>query len=805
LTNDKLTLSVNAQDASYQVQTRTAGARPVLNAQVGAQVDYQWLQSKNYPHHSVSQSTFTDALGRGRQLVVSCSGLEGKPDLDFVLQLYDQAPYGAIQVVVKNHTGKPVTVQAIRSAEAISQPLLDLGGRESADRVLSDSFSENWPTLVIYDLGQAPGKMHRGYGSQMIYNRESKQSLFLAALTADRFMTMLHLGYDGSGEAAKITSFTVDDAGTTESQKDNALRRAPADNQIDISLPLAVGQNMSSERLMIAAGPDYLSQLSAYGDAIRRLHNARVSSENMLGWWSWTTYYAYINEGAMLSNARWMAEHLKPLGYKYFHIDEGYYYARGEYMTPNATTFPHGMAAYGDQIRQLGLTFCAWIAPFEVSERAWIYQHHKDWLVHTADGKPIAIAVADEGANDTLYALDTTHPDAQEYMRQTYRKLTQEWGMHYIKLDFMDTAAIEGYRYRPNTTALEAQRIGLQIIRDTVGEDVLLDKDGSPMLTPVGLVDEGRTSTDTAHSFQSTRNAAPGIAARFYMHRNWFVSDPDAFNLTPTPAVIRGGRGGAGRGQARPTVSLSEAQVSIMLSAVSGGMFEIGDDLPTLAADKARLALVENKDLLQVAKLSRAFTPMDLLSYESEDELPSIFFLRQGPRQSMLAVFNWTEKPRTHSLTLAELGLPADHSFRSVDVLNQGEASGVTGGAIRLTNLPPHSVKVLKLIDGGIPAAAPSITAAVPPEAHVGEPTHLSAQAQESAVPAVSFRWDFGDGTNAEGSAVWHTFTRSADTTVHLTVDGLDGVPAQQSFQVKVTGTIPPPGEARRLIEPPNR
>ena len=121
-------------------------------------------------------------------------------------------------------------------------------------------------------------------------------------------------------------------------------------------------------------------------------------------------------------------------------------------------------------------------------------------------------------------------------MRDTYRTLVREWGVRFIKLDFMDTTAIEGYHYRPNTTALEAQRIGLQIIRDTVGDEVILDKDGSPMLNPVGLVDTGRISADTGHSFERTRNAASGIAARFYMQRNFFVNDPDAFNVTATPS-----------------------------------------------------------------------------------------------------------------------------------------------------------------------------------------------------------------------------------------------------------------------------
>jgi hypothetical protein len=218
-------------------------------------------------------------------------------------------------VVVRNHTAKAVSVQAIRSAEAISQPVINLDGSESADRVLSDSYSENWPTLVIYDLGQAPRQMHRAVGSQLIYNRDSKQSLFLGTLTADRLITIFHLGFQGSGEAAKIASFTIDATGTTEIQKDNALRRAPPEEQIELSLALNPGQNMTSERLMIEAGPDYLSQLLAYGDAIRRLHQARVSAENLLGWWSWTSYYTSINEGVTLTNAKWLAAHLKPLGY----------------------------------------------------------------------------------------------------------------------------------------------------------------------------------------------------------------------------------------------------------------------------------------------------------------------------------------------------------------------------------------------------------------------------------------------------------------------------------------------------------
>ena len=798
LTDDELSLTVNAQEGSYQLSLHDG--QPVLSSRVAAQVDHQWLRSTDYPRHQASESTFEDDLGSGRQVTVTCSGLDGKPDLVYVLQLYKRRPSGTVQVKVQNSAGKEVTVQAIRSVEAIGEPILNLGGAPSADRVLSDSFSEDWPDLALYDLGGAPGGMHRGAGSQLIYNRESKQSFFLGALTSDRFLTLLHLQAEGTGANTKIASYSVESTGTTEIQKDFDLKDSPADDQVELSLPLKPGEGMVSERLMFEAGPNYHEQLLAYGDAVRRLHHARVSSETPIGWWSWTVYYGAINEGETLTNGDWQAAHLKSLGYKYFQVDEGYQYARGEYTTPNATQFPDGMWFVGHHLTGEGLTFGVWTAPFEVTSRAWVYEHHKDWLVHNAKGDPIPIGDVWNQKTDVLYALDTTHPGAQEYLRRTYLTLAREWGVRFIKMDFMDTTAIEGYRYRPNTTTLEAQRIGLQIIRDAVGDEVILDKDGSPMLNPVGIVDTGRISADTGHSFEKTRNAASGIAARFYMHRNFFVDDPDAFNVTATHLMEHA--------HERSSISLGAAEASIALSAVSGGMYEIGDDMPVLGSEKDRLALVENRELLNMAKVGRASTPLDLMTYEPEDGQPSIFLLREDQRQAILTVFNWTNTVRSHTLRLANLGLPAGHAFAATDVLNQNETVTLAGGAVRLENQPPQSVRVIKLTDTSVAAAAPTVTAQVPAAANAGETINLSAEAEAADVPAVAYHWDLGDGTSADSSKASHAYTRAGEFTIRLTVDGVDGVSAQKNFSVKVTGNLRAHSnltDNRRFVEPTDR
>jgi alpha-galactosidase len=780
--NAQLVVEVNQSSGTYTVRSRE-NPRVAITAGVAAQVNHRWLWSAGYPRH-IAQESIADDIGEGRQLSITHSGKSGEPDLVCLIRLRSQPASAEIEVQVKNTTGAPVTVQSIRVLEAVA-PFIDLGGPPSSDRILSDSFSEDRPNMEIHDLAQATGGLHLAVGSQLIYNRESRQSWFLGALTSERWLTVLHLHVDE--KQARITGYEVDSTGTTELALQNSIKNSPKEDQIQLSLPVEPGQSLASERVMASLSSDYHSQLESYGEVIRALHHARVSAPTPVGWWSWTAYYFGINEGAALTNAQFLAAQLRDSGYNFFHIDEGYQYARGDYTSPVAYKFPHGIKKLEDRVRGLGLTAGIWTAPFEVSERSSVYANHKDWLVHNASGQPIHAGFVTEAPDtktnlDHLYVLDTTNPAAQQYLRDTYTTLTKDWGIRYIKLDFMDDTAIEGYYYRPNTTALEAQRIGLQIIREAVGDGVLLDKDGSPMLNPVGIVDAGRISCDTGHSFEASRNAAPGIAARYYMNRNFFLSDPDAFTVS-RQIVFES----QNHGVLRP-LTLEEAKVSIALSAVSGGMFEIGDDLPTLFPDADRMALVKNRDLLNMARYGHAATPLDLMSYASEDEMPSIFLLRESKRQSILAVFNWTRKERKQDFSLSDLGLGAGHN-QVLDVFTPGSPLAENVNVFSL-NLAPQSVRILKILDTSILALAPLVRAAIPEKIEAGKLASLSAQSSSDRVPALVFHWDFGDGTSEEGTAVTHTFTHAANYTVHLKVEGIEGVAFEQDFPVAVTGTV---------------
>jgi hypothetical protein len=271
------------------------------------------------------------------------------------------------------------------------------------------------------------------------------------------------------------------------------------------------------------------------------------------------------------------------------------------------------------------------------------------------------------------------------------------------------------------------------------------------------------------------------------MHRNFFINDPDAFTVSKQVIEER---------EIQAPLTLSEAEVSIALAAVSGGMFEIGDDLPTLGADADRVALVTNPDLLRIAKLGRAAIPLDLLSYRAEDEQPSMFFLREDARQAVLAVFNWTEKPSSHRISFSDVKLAAGREYKFADVFAPEHEVQASGESIDLQQ-PAHSVRMIKIVDEAAPAAAPSLTLEVPDHAKIDEELKLSCIADPNGVPALAYRWDFGDGTTEQSRQVQHTYTKAGNYTVRLVVEGVEGVPAEKQAAISVNGNI--------TIAPPSR
>jgi alpha-galactosidase len=290
-------------DGTYSISV-PGNTSPVLRSDVEAVIDSVVMRSTDYPQHRVERSESLEKLGSGSTLTVTHTGLAGRPDLVCVLKVMQDQSWGDIGVKVQNTTDRTIAVKSIRSIDATA---VDLGGPDSADRILADSFSEDRPQLAIRDLGAGPNGLHRAVGSQLIYNRRGGRSLFLGALTSEQLLTIFHLKVRGTGAKARIVAYEVDATGTTEILKGESLKDSPAGEQVELSLRVNSGESLSSERVMFAVGTDYHAQLEQYGRTVRLLHQARVSATTPIGWWSWTAYYFGVNQGSMGTNADWLA------------------------------------------------------------------------------------------------------------------------------------------------------------------------------------------------------------------------------------------------------------------------------------------------------------------------------------------------------------------------------------------------------------------------------------------------------------------------------------------------------------------
>jgi hypothetical protein len=79
--------------------------------------------------------------------------------------------------------------------------------------------------------------------------------------------------------------------------------------------------------------------------------------------------------------------------------------------------------------------------------------------------------------------------------------------------------------------------------------------------------------------------------------------------------------------------------------------------------------------------------------------MPSVYFLREDVRQAMVAVFNWTEGPRSHTLALPDLGLSPGHTYRASDVLNGSTQVTIAPSNLAIKAQAPHSVALIKIVD----------------------------------------------------------------------------------------------------------
>ncbi len=625
-------LRVSTSDGSAFMLSALPSGKSVASGMLGVSA---WTVKKI----SVSDARF----GKGQGLsLVAAEGASGR------ILLFPKLPFALLSLTLKNSSATPQTLNRLpfasfnadwQSASALKT--LGTGGLSSADK--------------------NPGS----YAWLAVAEPQSRNGLVAGWLTHDRASGVLF---------SKIENGKV----RVEARSDYGKLR------------LAPGQSAQSETLAIGYFDDARLGLESWANAVAKTYAIKLppSPTGYCTWYS-DKHGGASNESALAEISDFAAKNLKPFGFDFVQIDDGWQLgdAKGNGPKKNFTQFnpagayKSGMKETADKIKALGLTPGIWFMPFAGT-------HNDPWF---ADKQNLFVKKEDGTPYDTAWggtSLDMTNPQAREYLRGIVQRIAHEWGYTYFKMDGLYTGigvkqvyVNSGYKEDnfgdsslsdPAKTNIEAFRDGLKLVRETAGKNVFflgctMTQNMRSFGGSIGLVDAMRIGPDNGGNWKSW-SVSPVFGSRYYFlnGRIWY-NDPDPFYL-------------------RAGIPLEEARTIASWPTIAGQLNSSSDWLPNFTPERL--------DILRRTMPSHRATARPVDFFENDPpRLWTVTDEKSGVRRDVIGVFNWSDAEATFDVPLARFGLDANAKYAAFDYWENKFLPTLQGNL--KTTLPAHGCRIL--------------------------------------------------------------------------------------------------------------
>lgn len=609
--------------------------------------DRQVYDSRQMIYKSFSALDFRDEDIQGKAVILKVQDNEKTADLSIKLSVYENLPGFSAIIQFRNRSDE-VKVRGIDTL------VVDV---DDASRIIT-GWNNNSLTFFrngfhSWELSQAhpiDAGVNLSHFYSVLSNIETKDSLVIGFTThADQFSTITANGREEetSRLAALVATSLVDNIPVTE--KDTIV----------------------SEEMLVLYGRNAIENLGRYFDVTALRMNA-LSWENVpTGWCSWYFYYTMPDEGEIIDNTEFLANRFSD-SIEWIQIDDGFQQKVGDWN--ENPRFARGLDTLVNSIKEHGYRAGIWTAPFVASEHSEIFKDKQDWFVKDDDNNPIVV-----GENPlwlgNYYALDLTNPKVIEHIKKVFKKLKKD-GFEYFKIDFLYHAALEGRRQDMTMTRAQAIRQGLEAIRETVGDDLILGC-GAPLGPCIGVVNMMRIGTDIATNWRypdwggGVFECAVNTMSRAVMHDRLWVNDPDC-------VLVR-----------QDDNDLTDDEVKLWLSvvALSGGAVLLSDRM--MEVSEERLQLLDKI----IPSYRRSAMAVDSL----EKANPSLFALpiqSDSEKGAIIGAINLNENPIDVVCKLESIGLDSKTPHHVFDFWTQ-EYHGLSEDTVSVLGLKPHTCKVL--------------------------------------------------------------------------------------------------------------
>jgi hypothetical protein len=604
--NQTLKVNFDSSDGTFTVQSKATG-RLFITA---GKFEGKGGEGKARPVDDVN-------FGHGDELAITTAGGQ-----QHHLALFGRLPFVVAHSTLHNGTDKPAVYRAISLLSA----KVDAGRPASALRVMG--------TGGLTTVEQCPGS----YAWLAIAEPMTRHGIVAGWITHNRASGVVFSKLEG----------------------DQVVVEARGDYG---HLQIEAGKDAETESLAIGEFDDARLGLEAWADAVARVYHVKLKPQP-LGYCTWYSdkHGGSSNEKFLAEVAEFAAKELKPFGFNFVQIDDGW--QLGEKLNGPKKNFAafnpkgaygSGMRATADHLKSLGLTPGIWFMPFAGTFNDPAFAGHEDWFVKDANGKPF----------DTRWGgtcLDMTHPGAREYLRSIVKRIAGEWGYTYFKMDGMFTGTAtrltyvnSGYKednigesilHDPGKTHIEAYRDGIKLVRETAGEGVFILACCAPQnmrsyAGAFGLVDAMRIGPDNNASWKGLMRGTLFGSRNYFLHGRIWYNDPDPL-------------------YAREKLPLAQAQLIASWVTVSGQLSASSDWLPDLPADRL--------NILRRTMPSHGLLPRPVDYFERD--LPRLWLLsdaRTNAPRDIVAIYNWEDKPLEVSESLEHLGLAPGGKYVGFD------------------------------------------------------------------------------------------------------------------------------------------
>jgi len=423
-----------------------------------------------------------------------------------------------------------------------------------------------------------------------------------------------------------------------------------------------------------------------------------------MGWNSWDSYGATIDESQFRANAEWMAAHLKSFGWKYVVIDEGWYVsnptAEGNIsdprlsldtfgrFTPAVNRFPSsangaGFKPLADFVHSLGLKFGI---------------HIIRGVPKAAVERNLPIAGSSFHAGDAAdksdlcpwnsYNFGVASRDAGQAYYDSIAQLYADWGVDFVKADCIASHPYKGDEIRMLSLAM--RKTGRPIVLSLSPGEAPMDK----IAELRGYAQMWRISDDIWDLWHGTSEYPQGVGDQFPRAAKWApLSEPGHW---PDADMLPLGHLGPAPGWGKPRdtrLTHQEQRTLLTLWCMFRSPLMMGGDLPS--TDAWTLSLLTNPEVIAVDQHSIKNRAIVTTDKEAVWLAEPAF----GHPRHYLAIFNLADAPQTISFGPKAAGLLGS-TYRLRNLWERKDLPGVAE-SVRVT-LAPHA-SVLYLLDPRVP------------------------------------------------------------------------------------------------------